>query len=410
MGAIRLACAALVAAALTASRPAAADDRRSFVVDPSGTEDFSDLQTALDTVPAGSRLLVKGTWTDYRTWIRKSVTILGLTLQSSEWYYEWESDDALLEIDAGADADVTLVGLTMKLGRAYDQEGTRGIHVRSARNVVLSASTITCGSVVNDYCETYRRNGDGIVVDSAASLAVLSSTVTGGGPGWPLVFDCRCFCGDCVGPRGGHALLVQGSIGTLLIEESVLTGGGGGDVDYWCGYCGDDEGAGVPVTGGDGGSAVVHPGGVTYVANSLLTGGAAGHGLDLQCDPDSDREGQPGADVVGARADLVAALTTTAAVLGRRMEMDGRGFAPDRPCLLFSSFSIGTPLRTRPGPFLLAWPFTFLGVIPSDAGGSFHLEGTLPDDRAFEGVPIVFQATDLIDCISAPRIVIAFRP
>ena len=88
-----------------------------YVVDWNGSEGFKDLQVALDTVPAGSTLLVKG-WEQNAVpyFVTKSVTIVGWTVSTGYGPTESGSHPVVLAIDAGVDAAVTLKDVTIDGG------------------------------------------------------------------------------------------------------------------------------------------------------------------------------------------------------------------------------------------------------------------------------------------------------
>jgi hypothetical protein len=371
-----------------------------FVVDPAGGGDFTDLQTALDAVPAESTVVVKGQWVDYRTWIRKPVTVVDLHLSTLAGYDDWDPDDAIIEVDAGAGARVTFYGLDVKLGWADDFNGTRGINVLSAGDVVISDSTIQCGSVYTSLYDYYERDGDGVVVQSASSLFIIRSTIVGGGPG-SMHYDCY-YSGEH-GPRGDNAVQIESLAGALVVEDSVLKGGDGGTLERYCEDCT------IPVpTAGMPGSGIVSSA-VSYLTNSTVVAGAPGYGWRSACDPWPGVPGDPGQDIDGVRVDLPDVLHCNDAILGQPLHLKGSGYRPDELALLFFSTSIGPAVPLKQGPWLLDWPIVLIGVVSTDAAGAFALDGTVPNDPSIEGKSLVLQVF-AVSQVSEPLILVPWTP
>lgn len=398
---LSLAAGLLLATPAPATAAASPAQPGTYIVDPAGGGDFTDLQTALDAVPADSTVVVKGEWQDYRTWVRKPVTIFGLHLSTSYGYYEDDLDDAILEVDAGTGARVTLYGLEITLAPAWDSNATRGINVRSAGDVVISDATITCSTDLATENEIYDRDGDGVVVASANSLFIIRSTILGGGPGW-LVWD--CYGSNEHGTRGGNAVEIDSMSGPLVVEDSVLKGGDGGMLVRDCDDCSDLQRApGTP------GSGIVNRLGPSFLSNSTVVCGAPGHCWWSDCEPSPGEEGGPGIDVDGERIDLPDALHGNDAVLGQPLHVNGTGYQPDEIVLLFFSTSIGPALPLRQGIWLLDWPIVLVAVIASDDAGAFRIDGTVPSDPSIEGKSLALQAFAASQ-VSEPVVLVPWAP
>jgi hypothetical protein len=366
---------------------AAAARAQVYDVDSNGAGDFVDLQTALDTVPAGSTLLVHGEQWCQRYFVEKSVTIVGLKIQGSISGDGF--DNAILEVDAGPGSRVVFDHLSIQLIPGWTWEGTNGINVWSAGDVVISNSFIECSSAMATSCESYSRNGDGVVIHDADSVSILGSSIAGGS-GWVIWSGCDEGCDYMpnVRPRGGHGVLVNGPLGLLLVEDSLVQGGLGCEIGFNCTNCHEPPGA---PRGGDGGNAIA---GNAFLSNCELVGGKGARGWSWGCDPPLEDWGADGVEVAGSRVELADALSVGEAVLGKDLALVGRGFAPDHAAILFLGTALGDPIVIRQGTWFLAWPFTFLGPFATDATGGFFVHGELPNDPTFSGVTLVLQASD----------------
>jgi hypothetical protein len=369
--------------ALSLARPAAA---QIYVVDRAGGGDFSELQTALDAVPAESTLIVRGEWGD-RYFVEKGVTLVGLHVTRTPG--DAGLDNAAIEVDAGPGSRVVFDHLRIELQPEWTQEGLRGINVWSAGDVVISDSFIQCSSTLATSCETYTRNGDGVVIHGADSVTILRSSIAGGG-GWIIWSGCEEGCDYFydVRPRGGHGVEVAGSVGVLLIEDSLVQGGSGCEIGFNCTNCWDPVAA---PRGGDGGHAIV---GDAFLSNCELVGGAGARGWTWGCDPPLEGSGADGVAITGSGIELTDALSVGEAVLGKDLALVGRGFAPEAAAMLFFGTGLGAPISIRQGTWFLAAPFLYLGPFATDPGGGFLLHGELPGDDALSGVTLVLQATD----------------
>jgi hypothetical protein len=388
----------VVAASSFLARGANADV---FIVDPAGTEAFVDLQTALDTVPPGSVLLVKGViQSGFPYVVTKSVTILDLEVETISYDTTSFTNNFVLDIQAGAD-DTVVVKDARIHGHISYGPSFQAIRVTSVGDLVVRDSELTGGAgSVSAFCETYDSNGDAIVIESARSVSIVDSIVQGGGPGDPLYRD-----NSCSSPwtaRGGHGVLVEGTVDALLIEDSAVSGGTGSDQIFDCGGSGDSP---FDPVGGDGGDAIHHPNGTTFLSNATLTGGTAGMGHTFTCISDLGEPGNPGADVVGTRGDLPDLLTIGDALLGRPFKLAGGGFAPNAAALLFLGTSLSAPISIRQGEWFLGAPFQFVGAPPTDAAGAFSIQTEFPNDASLVGVPFVVQATDFL-LLSEPAILV----
>lgn len=374
-----------------------------YVVDANGTEGFKDLQVALDTVPDGSTLLVKGPpWEQNAVpyLVHKSVTIVGWNVDAGTGPTELGSHPVVLEIDAGPDAAVTLKDVSINGGWAWGPS-FEGIHVTSVGDLVLRDCEVIGGQGLADVCEYYFKNGDAIVIDAARSVSIVGSRVVGGGPGTTLWSE--SWCPDMHQAYGGDAIVSAAD--ALLVIDSEVTGGRGADVGYYCGYDGSD--APWEPIGSDGGDAIDATG-VTWVSGSTVTGGAPGQGLTMGCTSDLGQPGNPGDDFSGAHADLPDLLTATDALLGQPITLSGIGFEPAKAALTFLSFSIAPPVALRQGEWFLDVPFFFIGAFPTDGAGRFTLATTFPDDPALIGTTLVAQATDLVR-MSEPIVLVPRR-
>jgi hypothetical protein len=370
-----------------------------YVVDPYGSEGFADLQTALDTVPAGSTLLVKGDGGGMCPWlVTKSVTILGLNITAGGVTASGSSP-IVLTIDAGADSVVTLKDVKIDGGWCWGPS-YQALDVTSVGELVVRDSELRGGRGLAGTCEYYFRNGDALHIASARSVAIIGSIVAGGGPGDTLWSESGC--PDPHQADGGYAIASGADV--LLIEDSTVTGGGGSDVGYYCGYDGSD--APYEPIGSDGGFAV-SAAGVTWLSNATITGGAAGNGVTMGCVSDLGQPGNPGGDI-GAHGDLPDVLSVTDALLGKPITLAGVGFEPTGAALIFLSTSLGPPIAIRQGFWFLDAPFLYMGAVPTDAAGGFTLTANFPNEPALIGTTLVVQATDLVR-LSEPTILVPRR-
>lgn len=396
---------ALAAAAfvLVAAAPASG---QIYQVKKNGTGDFTDFQTALDTVPAGSTLMVHGTWQG-RFYVRQSVTVVGLRIDLTSG--EFGFDNAVLEVDAGPGSHVSFSHLDIALGPEYTTEGWHGINVWSAGEFVVTDSSIVVGSAMPTPCEVYTHNGDGIVVHSADLVSVQRSAIAGGN-GWMLTSGWGIGCdysGPAYQPRGGHGVCVTGTAGLLMVEDSILTGGNGSEVVYFVDPLFPP--ADTPC-GGPGGHGLDNPTGTTYLSNTTLAGGLGGHGWTEGLVPPLEDWGADGLPSTGPCADLGPGLSAGEAVLGRRVTLTGSGFAPNRAALLFFSTALlRTPMTIRQGLWFLDWPFNYLGVVPTDGTGGFSIYAEIPADPSLSGLKFMLQAGD-VGLLSDPEIFVPRPP
>jgi hypothetical protein len=365
-----------------------------YVVDPAGGADFTDLQTALDAVPADSTVVVRGDWGGWIPRITKSVSIVGLHI-TGFYNYPSKPDDAAIEVDAGADARVTFYGLHIDIGPTDSINGPRGINIRSAGDVVISDSTILCSYVNTSLYDYYARDGDGVVVYSAKSLYILRSTIHGGSRGEDFYL---CDYGNEHGPDGGDAV----QAGDVVVVDSELKGGDGGFLVRDCADCSDTRAVpGIPGRGLVCRSA--------YLSNSTVVAGSPGYGWLSHCEPYPGTPSGPNDDIDGERIDLPDALHGNDAVMGQPLHVNGDGYAPDELVLLFFSTSIGPALPLKQGPWLLEWPIVLVGVLATDDAGGFALDGVVPKDPQIEGKPFFLQAF-AASRVSEPVVYVPWQP
>jgi len=387
-------------AALFALVPCAPAAAQVYVVDPAGGGDFTDLQVALDSVPDGAALRVRGHWHDAPIVIRKSVAIAGLQLETA-FGPSIPSVNAAISIDAGPDATVTLADVAIELGAAIELDGTDGIVVHSAGDVVLSNVTIVCNGVMLGADEFYGRNGIGVSVDHARSLLIDGCDITGGG-GYGFVR--LSYCDPNPRPPDGGAAVSIGLLDEpLRVSDSRLEGGAGSGVDYWCGE-GCEWDAIVP--GGDGGAALDHSGGLTITSNVKLLGGAPGRARTWDCRPPLSLDGKPGGTLHGTRRKLTELIDVDQGRIGQSVTVSGHRFAPRTLVWVWVSESLlTTPIELDLGPWFLAPPASLGMTTTTDATGFFWRMPDLPDDPAIVGLPFFVQATDFVR-LSEPELVL----
>jgi hypothetical protein len=232
-----------------------------YTVDATGGGDFVDLQVAIDTVAPGDTLVIVGKQNDgYPYTVTKSLTLKGGkggTIQGHAYHYE---DSTGLVIDAGANATVILLGLTIAGGGNEGGHSSDGLRILSAKRVRVDTCAVLggLGDSIESSGDTWgeERSADGIDVRSCGEIIVFESLVVAGlGPTLITGGD----NGINYSADGGHGINLAGGWGTTgagkaILMRSTFIGGDGAPLQW-------DRGGYAPnrddtVYGSDGGAGV----------------------------------------------------------------------------------------------------------------------------------------------------------
>jgi hypothetical protein len=371
-----------------------------YVVDPAGGGDFTDLASAIATVAAGSTLLVSGQ--HYDVVIDKSLTLIGMgdaELLVTPGYNA--PDLAALLIAAPPDGRVHLANFTISGGREYRTWEPHGVIVDGGRSVTFEECTIEGGRSVDLMWESCvgLPSGDGIFVRGVVGTLTVTRSAVRGGDGAKVYGDDAGSPGwDNVGCDAGDAINATAA-GVVLLVDSTIEGGDGGDSEYAC----VDGGSGFPpssLVGGNGGDGLV---GDAYVSNCVIAGGEGGIAID-GCGFGGGEDGAAGVAIVGSTSALASRLSSSPFALNETATLGGTGFRGNSAVFLIGGSAIGGPLDLRRlGLAFVELPWLFVLPVTTDAAGSFVVTEAIPDDFELVGITLVMQATDG-SFLSAPEV------
>jgi hypothetical protein len=394
----------LCLAASTSAAPA-----QTYVVDASGSGDFSDLQVALDSVPDGSTLIVFGGW--FGAKITRSVTMVGASDASGNkasiggmiWGGGSGPNGAAVIVNAATDAIVTLSNLSIDPG-FWDAQ-VHGIDVISVGFLVIRNCSVTAErQTLWDYDGSCSQPAHALFVENDATLiAVYGSSLYGvqGTTETNIDENNQSVRDVIVGGLGGDAIHAP-DVTTIIVSESSLFGGDGGVADWGTG---DGSGGHAPteLRGGDGGNAVT---GAAFISAVQLNPGHSGGYTFRDTDWGNGELGSDGVDATNGDTDLGdrLAISGTPEPAGS-LTITGSGFSAYRAGLIFLSTSLGNPAHLRQGTWFLGFPWFFAGAVPTDVGGGFTVSGTLPNDPAIVGLSISLQVADT-EHLSEPELIV----
>lgn len=348
------------------------------VVNPDGSGDYVDLQVALDSEPEGSAFVVHGTH-QFIT-INKSAQILGVAGAEIKGVHGSDPEGFVVKIDADPTDDVVLTGLTI-CGFEPLYVSWNGIQVDSVGSLTLDQCTVAGGATVDGDCSQNPFHGHGILDLSGGALTVSRSSIHGGDGAWISDGDCCLF--DLEGSPGGVGISATGSI---LLIDSVVQGGAGGDVVWSCP-------AGPPITldAGDGGHAVL---GDVYQSSSTMIPGQGGHFLYNGFDWGIGTDGADGLPVVGHVSDLPDQLLLSPTGIGSGFDLQVTGFPPSTSVLVLVGFGAIDPISLGGRGLWFLQRLLFVLPLPVDSMGLARLQGTIPTDVRLIGDTLRFQAVN----------------
>ena len=366
-----------------------------YTVMENGRGDFDSIQTAVDTVPEGSTLLVTGNFAEEVT-IKKSIRIVGGTIYSSGNLFD------LIEIQ-GADW-VILDGITIPNSESGG-DGSYGhaIHVQDVRFFALQNATVF-GQYLNSSwyagCGVFPSGFDSVWLERVGYARISSCYLFGAKGTEVYAFGDPGFCGeyDIKGGVGGAGLRVDQSF--VVVEDTTAMGGAGGDA-FW----NDWEGLNQPpnsLVGGDGGNGV--NGDVWSDACYFVSGAAGTWKYDPYFDWGIGSDGNTGVPVNGVETPLALPekLTVSDLVIGQPATISGQGFQSSSIALLFFATDVDPPLAIRQGAWMLELPWVFVDRMPTDGAGNFTLQTTIPDDPSLVALLFFLQVADFTT-ISEPE-------
>lgn len=349
------------------------------IVNPDGSGDHVDLQVALDSEPEGSTFVVHGTHRFVT--IEKAARILGAAGALLTDIHGPAPFGYVLRIAADPTDDVTLVGLSI---HAHDPRyaSWNAIQVDSVGSLTVDQCTIDAGSAVDGDCSQNPFHGYGILDLSDSPLTVSRSTIRGGNGPWINDSDC-CFF-DLQGSPGGVGIAAAG---TIVLIDSLVTGGDGGNVEWGCP-------AGPPnsLDGGDGGNAVE---GELYQSNSILLPGKGGVYLYENINWGVGTRGADGLTVAGPMTVLPDQLDVPPAPIGGAFDLRATGFAPGSTVLaLVGTGPLVPPYASSRGLWFLQ-QILLVRPMPVDAAGVARLQGTIASNTRLIGDTIWFQVINM---------------
>ena len=372
--------------------PARADWFTVDVSDPNA--DFQDLQVAIDSVPDGSTLLIRGTHWSYA----------GFVLAGRNLALVGDTADAYVFSDGACDEVPTLQvlgGSSIRL-RSLKIEGSLNIEVEPASPAICVDSS----TLVADQCTLLGGDADSYDLPSRgadacevrrAYCAFTSCLIEGGvgGDSW-WVSDWDAYTG-----YGGCGIDAWDS--TVVLKDCTVNGGDAGKMRFF--YEFDGTGS---VTTGDGGDAV--SGEAIYYAHSSFTAGIRGVAIwdngDQYDGDDSEfhygRDGQVGTNPELELPDTLS-LWEWSFFIGSDAVIEGTG-TPRGLHWVFYGFESMPPIDTTSGLFFMPPPYRIVRVRAS-TGGSWLLESEIPFDYNLVGISMYFQAFDLaanqLSCLEA---------
>jgi hypothetical protein len=399
-----------------------------YVVASDGTGDFSNLQTALDTVPPDSTLVLfprMDAWGNVLPWdsalVSHGVTIVGALGPGGEvpaiggttgvGYFPPSLYGAALAIATGRDAVVKLADLDIGIANWLDVP-EYGIGVQSVGDLVIDHCTVWGTPAQMQAYPLFIDGPHAILVNYPVHRVLITDSAIYGAEGTALsnIGDDGCHdVSDVTGGFGGDAVCAP-ETDLVVICDSLLYGGRGGLGDWGdfaygepCGVNGPDS-----LRGGRGGSCV-H--GDAYVSHGVLVPGAGGSFNFRDTDWGNGEKGEDGAPASGGSLTDLPDLLAVAgdAKVGATLTFTGSGFQPAGPCFIFVANSIGTPLPLRQGTWFLRWPFVFGGIVVADPLGAISFGGQIPDLPELVGVGFVVQVTNLATLSEPTSVVIGPR-
>lgn len=358
-----------------------------FTVDPNGNgADFTDLQTAADSVPDRSTLVILAGFTSAVISTDKSLTIQDGIFGGRSGFL----DPSVLEIYADPDDEIHLVNVNIA-GTWADQQdhfSQNGLVINAGR-VIIDSCVISVTGHELDANESDLPPPVAVLATSEL-LVIRNSTITGSTPDSIWFDSCSHGGEDVKGSPGGTAVL-GGSL--VIVTNSTILGGDGGNAEYSC-ICTSGALNDLPpssLVGGDGGAALI---GDAYVSNSNIRGGIGGLSWTSGCSNDAGEGGNDGVAVTGAEVDLFDRLAVSTPRIGDACSIDAVGFKPISLAFVLIAELPSVPSYSRKlGYWFIGAPLLLLPYA-TDSNGELHAAEDVPDDESIVGMSLCLQATD----------------